>query len=161
MNKKISKPKNRLFSKKSFDFYDRYGLGPCPMRTETHIRPEYMTMSNRPGIGKGWFEKNYKEVYPIDTVIMDGKEYRPPTYYDTLYKSLASRWCPKTQEEIVLDDELYQNWLNVKARRQRLAIENSPGPDSTLAEWTAGRQQQRARATRTLQFTGERPTSLD
>lgn len=44
--------------------------------------PEYTTMSRRPGIGKGWFEKFGKEVYPADTVIARGLEMKPPRYYD-------------------------------------------------------------------------------
>ncbi len=51
-------------------------------------KPEYITMSRNPGIGKAWFEKYWTDVYPQDHCIIDGKENRPPKYYDKLYKEL-------------------------------------------------------------------------
>lgn len=46
------------------------------------IEPEYATMSRRPGIGAGWFEKFGAEVYPSDEVIVRGRACKPPRYYD-------------------------------------------------------------------------------
>lgn len=45
------------------------------------LLPEYITMSNRPGIGHSWFEQYAKDVFPSDTVIVGGKETLPPKYY--------------------------------------------------------------------------------
>ena len=45
-------------------------------------QPEYITMSNRPGIGRAWIEKYWTDVYPSDTCILDGKQFKPPSYYD-------------------------------------------------------------------------------
>lgn len=42
------------------------------------IRPEYVTMSRRPGIGSKWFEQFASDVYPADEVVHEGKRYRPP-----------------------------------------------------------------------------------
>ncbi len=47
-------------------------------------RPEYVTMSRRPGIGSKWFEKFKADVYPADEVVHEGKRYRPPRFYDGL-----------------------------------------------------------------------------
>lgn len=44
-------------------------------------RPEYTTMSRRPGIGKGWSEKFMDDVFPDDFVVLRGKKLRPPNYY--------------------------------------------------------------------------------
>ncbi|WNK12713.1 MAG: replication initiator protein [Microvirus sp.] len=44
--------------------------------------PEFLRMSLRPAIGKRWINKWNPETYPADTVIMDGKEHKPPRYYD-------------------------------------------------------------------------------
>lgn len=44
--------------------------------------PEYTTMSRRPGIGKGWYEKFKADVYPHDRVIVRGYPTRPPRFYD-------------------------------------------------------------------------------
>jgi len=46
--------------------------------------PEFATMSRRPGIGNGWFEKFGAEVYPSDEVIVRGKSCKPPRFYDRL-----------------------------------------------------------------------------
>lgn len=47
-------------------------------------KPEYSTMSRRPGIGSRWFEKFSSEVYPRDGVIVRGHLSKPPRYYDNL-----------------------------------------------------------------------------
>ncbi|AXL14683.1 replication initiator protein [Microviridae sp.] len=56
-----------------------------PETGEIHeLQPEYTTMSLKPGIGQGWFEKFNSEVYPSDSVVINGKECNPPRYYDKL-----------------------------------------------------------------------------
>ncbi len=50
---------------------------------EYFVRPEYVTMSRRPGIGSKWFEKFKSDVYPSDEVVHEGKRYRPPRFYDS------------------------------------------------------------------------------
>lgn len=49
-------------------------------------RPEYVTMSRRPGIGRGWFDKFKTDVFPSDGVVVRGREMRPPRFYDGLYE---------------------------------------------------------------------------
>lgn len=51
------------------------------------IQPEYSTMSRRPGIGSQWLKKYIGEVYPIDRVVLKGKEMKPPKYYDRLFEA--------------------------------------------------------------------------
>ena len=46
------------------------------------LRPPYVTMSRRPGIGSSWFDKFSGDVYPADEVIHDGRRFRPPRFYD-------------------------------------------------------------------------------
>ncbi len=47
-------------------------------------KPEYSTMSRRPGIGKTWFDKHGDQVFPRDEVISNGHPSRPPKYYESL-----------------------------------------------------------------------------
>lgn len=54
-------------------------------------KPEYTTMSRRPGIGQGWLSKYRSDVYPSDGVVVRGREMRPPKYYDRLYEVCDSR----------------------------------------------------------------------
>lgn len=49
-------------------------------------KPEYTTMSRRPGIGKPWLDKYLADVYPDDFVVVKDKKHRPPRYYDSLYE---------------------------------------------------------------------------
>jgi len=45
-------------------------------------QPEYLTMSNRPGIGAAWLDKFFNDVYPYDEVVRQDKKFHPPKYYD-------------------------------------------------------------------------------
>lgn len=49
---------------------------------EYHVKPEYVTMSRRPGLASGWYEKFSSDVYPEDSVVHDGRHHRPPKFYD-------------------------------------------------------------------------------
>jgi len=53
-----------------------------------HRLPEYVTMSRRPGIAAGWFEKYGSDVFPSDEVIVRGKSCRPPRFYDNRLKAV-------------------------------------------------------------------------
>lgn len=71
--------------------------------------PEYCTMSRRPGIGKGWFDKFGIEAYENDSVIMRGREMLPPRFYD--------------DEIEALEPELYNN---VKRDRRKKRAQADP-----------------------------------
>lgn len=65
------------------------------------LKPEYVTMSRRPGIGKTWLEKYKTDVFPDDFVVINGKKYTTPKYY-------------LTQLELQYPKE----YANVRAKRQ-------------------------------------------
>jgi hypothetical protein len=62
------------------------------MSTDTgelhNVRPEYVTMSRRPGIAKKWFDTYFSEVYAHDHVVHKGKLQRTPRYYDRLFREM-------------------------------------------------------------------------
>lgn len=62
----------------------------------THLKPEYVTYSNRPGLGKDWLAKYLSDVYPRDYIIVNGKKCRPPKYYD----KLLEEWNPRLYQKI-------------------------------------------------------------
>ena len=52
----------------------------------TQRKPEYITMSRRPGIGRKYYEEYGKEIYNHDKcVIREGLLTKPPKYYDSLF----------------------------------------------------------------------------
>jgi hypothetical protein len=51
-------------------------------------KPEYASMSRRPGIGSEWFKKYKGDCYPKDFVTMNGKKVRPPKFYDRMLENL-------------------------------------------------------------------------
>ncbi len=76
-------------------------------------QPEYTTMSRRPGLAKTWIEKYHEtDVSHDDHVILNGKTFRPPRYYDNHFE--------------ITDPE---KWIATKARRitkGRLNPDNTP-----------------------------------
>jgi hypothetical protein len=54
-----------------------------PEKIVWRLTPEYVTMSRRPGIGRGWLVKYKDDVYPHDFVVCsNGFKNRVPRYYD-------------------------------------------------------------------------------
>lgn len=45
-------------------------------------KPEYITMSRRPGIAKEFYDQYKKSIYDNDEVIINQKRMKPPKYYD-------------------------------------------------------------------------------
>lgn len=45
-------------------------------------KPEFTTMSRRPGIGRDWLTKFKSDVYPGDFVVVRGKKMKPPRFYN-------------------------------------------------------------------------------
>lgn len=60
------------------------------------VEPEFASMSNRPGLGARWLARYWKEVYPSDSVVMEGRELPPPRYYDQLMES----WNPALMAQV-------------------------------------------------------------
>lgn len=48
--------------------------------------PEFNEMSTKPGLASGFLDKWRSDIYPHDYVVVNGKEMKPPKYYDKLQK---------------------------------------------------------------------------
>lgn len=74
-------------------------------RTGECLAPEYMTMSRGSfkrgtgGIGKGWFDKFYRDVYPRDVRVIKGLDTKPCKFYDSQYEKLD----PESYAEVKLE----------------------------------------------------------
>lgn len=51
-------------------------------------RPEYVTMSRRPGIGQGWYDKFSDDIHRHDYIIVNGKKVSLPKYYNKLFEQI-------------------------------------------------------------------------
>ncbi len=49
----------------------------------SYVRPPFVTMSRRPGLGSTWFSKFKSDVFPSDECVVEGKRLRPPRFYDS------------------------------------------------------------------------------
>jgi hypothetical protein len=68
----------------------------------TQLKPEYATMSRRPGIGKPWLDKFRTDVYPQDFVVSeDGYQSRPPRFYDYVLDQVEPEQLKELKKERV------------------------------------------------------------
>lgn len=67
-------------------------------------KPEYATMSRHPGIGAAWIAKYGADVYPDDQVVINGKETRPPAFYD---RTLTERELQEIKEVRITKGKKY------------------------------------------------------
>lgn len=73
----------KINGKQSEEYYTRVD----PLTGEIYqARPEYTTMSRRPGLATGWYDRFSCDVYPSDFVIIRGQKMRPPRFYDNKLK---------------------------------------------------------------------------
>lgn len=67
--------------------------------------PEFARMSRRPAVGRRWFEEFWKEVYPNDFVLLDGRPMKPPRYYDKLLEELDADLAEEVRAQRQKDAE--------------------------------------------------------
>jgi len=77
------------------------------------VATEFNEMSRRPGIGARWIEQYWRDVYKpglvadFDAVIVNGREVRPPKYYD--------RYMKRVDPSLI---------ANVRSEREQVGYEN-------------------------------------
>lgn len=82
------------------------------------LKPEYTTMSRRPGIAKDWYDKYSSDVYPHDEVIMRGMKMKPPKYYDRQYELTN----PKEFEKMKMQRRVAAKSRSEDSTPERLAV---------------------------------------
>ena len=77
----------------------------CPITGDIqNVRPEFATMSRRPGIARDWYKKYKQDIFPSDMVIIKGgTRVKTPRYYDALLQSES----PEQLEKIKNDRQNY------------------------------------------------------
>lgn len=89
------------------------------------LEREFSRMSRRPALGLRWIEKYWSDVYPRDFVVMNGREYKPPRYYDKWMDAHEPevmsnvRWQRIEDAEKIGDEKLI---MKEKVHRARLGL---------------------------------------
>lgn len=83
--------------------------GPAAATHYADREPEFTVMSRRPGIGSGYYAQFGEEVRAHDSVVINGREVRPPRFYDSRTK---------------LFDEDRFDLIRKRRKRQALAVKD-------------------------------------
>lgn len=75
-----------------------YTLGKLFQEIPRGVVQPFQLMSRRPAIGLKWLQSNMDEVYPDDAIYVQGKQARPPKYFDRKYKEVCD---PMDYEDMV------------------------------------------------------------
>lgn len=86
----------KITGRDSFDHYSRLDESTGEYY---QLTPEFCRMSLKPGIGAGWLDKFFTDVYPSGQVVSKSRLYKSPRFYD----KLLDRVDPLTLEQIQLD----------------------------------------------------------
>lgn len=81
------------------------------------VKPEYSTMSLKPGIGKTWYQKYHTDIYPSDDLVINNKHYKTPQYYDELLKQQN----PELYHQIIRNRKEYVHKHKENRTTERLA----------------------------------------
>lgn len=101
-----------VFKKMTGERADSHYLRVSPIDGALHrVAPEFFTMSRRPGLGMGWFNRFASDAFPSDFLVVDGRKVRPPQFY-------LSKMDEGTQEAI-------------KRRRKARAVQPAQRANST------------------------------
>ena len=93
-------------------------------------KPEYCTMSRMPGIGYDWYNRfGWTDCHLHDFVVVNGKEVRPPKYYDRLFKDkqpeeyeeLRQRRIEQMEDPIInYDKRMDDLWVSEEIKIKKL-----------------------------------------
>jgi hypothetical protein len=98
-------------------------------------KPEYTTMSRRPGIAADWFKKYSSDLYPKDFVTMRGVKQRPAKFYDRKFeemKPLEFEKIKSKREELTYERVMNNTpeRLGVRETIQKLRAKKLVRPDN-------------------------------
>lgn len=81
------------------------------------VESEFARMSRRPAIGRRWISKYWPEVYPNDFVVVNGRESKPPRYYDKWMDQDHRKRYPSCLCDVhrgVMEEVRYQRWKDIE-----------------------------------------------
>jgi len=94
-----------------------------PIVEDGFIDRPFVGMSLKPGIGFWWFLRYWRDVYPKDYVVIDGKRQRPPRAYDKWLSELfPSVWKVVKRAREDARVEAYRRFLDRGVVQPRQAV---------------------------------------
>lgn len=81
----------------------QYVAGYVMKKLREHDPEEYVLMSLKPGIGAGYFEKHFEEIYKTDGVYINGSKKHVPRYFDKLLDRISPDMFRKVKYERIKD----------------------------------------------------------
>jgi len=97
--------------------------GPASVEFYGGLIPEFTVMSRRPGIGYEWFRKYGEHAFKFDSVIMNGREIRPPRFYDSKYELVDSAALERIKLKRRVAAQVHRGDNTVDRRRVRELVE--------------------------------------
>lgn len=79
-----------------------------PLTGEILVAP-FARMSLRPAIGRRWIERYWSDVYPRDYIVVNGKESKPPRYYDK-YMDLPDERGGSRERRAIMEEVREKRW---------------------------------------------------
>ncbi|AXH72220.1 MAG: replication initiator protein [Microviridae sp.] len=114
IQKKISPGHDEASRAKFRKAYERTN----PDGTTYLVKPEFVSMSRRPGLGTKWFEEYRTDVYPEDEIIHRGRRFRPPRFYDEKLseEELKKMKLERVRKVLLKSEELTPERLETRER---------------------------------------------
>lgn len=89
--------------------------------------PEYVTMSRRPGLGAGWYDRFKSDVYPAGRVVVRGHECAPPRFYDSKFEldnplEFTRMKLRRASAVDLMDNDSFRLPVKEKVRKSRTSI---------------------------------------
>lgn len=113
----------------SINYVARYVIKKQGSKVDEDRAPEYITMSRNPGLGMKHYEQYAEEIYESDTVIIRGKEFRPPKAYDDKYIEKNKKRMAQIKRK-----------REVKAKENRDSLERLQGKEKTARKRAEGKK---------------------
>lgn len=93
-----------------------------------YIEPEYATMSRggnvlgSGGIGKIWLDKYSRDTYNTDSVVIRGKEVKPPKYYDSKFEAINKEFFDRIKGQRINSSILENSTPERLKEREKIAL---------------------------------------
>ena len=62
------------------------------------LQPEFVAMSLKPGIGKKWYDRYKRDLYPRDEMVINGKKTKPTKFYDRCHENYQPEEIEKVKQ---------------------------------------------------------------